>query len=84
MQGYEASTVDSLQPRGVAFRFPFLYSSNISPLPVDRIRALSEIPEYIYPRVPRGNPAHPLQGYLAHRKTPTPQDHHRALGIGLR
>jgi hypothetical protein len=23
------------------------------------------------------------QGYLAHRKTLNPQDHHRALGIGL-
>ena len=24
-----------------------------------------------------------LQGYLAHEKPPTPQDHHRALGVGL-
>ena len=25
----------------------------------------------------------PLQGYLAHKKHPPPQDHHRSLGIGL-
>ena len=24
-----------------------------------------------------------IQGYLAHKKTPAPLDHHRALGIGL-
>jgi hypothetical protein len=24
-----------------------------------------------------------LQGYLAHKKTPNPQVHHKALGIGL-
>ena len=24
-----------------------------------------------------------LQGYLAHKKLPPPQDHHTALGIGL-
>ena len=24
-----------------------------------------------------------LQGYLAHKKPPPPQDHHRALGVGL-
>jgi len=24
---------------------------------------------------------HDVQGYLAHKKTPTPQDHHRALGM---
>ena len=24
-----------------------------------------------------------LQGYLAHKKTPTPYDHHRALGMTL-
>jgi len=24
-----------------------------------------------------------LQGYLAHKKTPTPLDHHRGQGIGL-
>ena len=23
-----------------------------------------------------------IQGYLAHKKTPTPKDHHRSLGIG--
>jgi hypothetical protein len=32
-----------------------------------------------------GNPGktYPVQGYLAHKKTPTPLDHHRALGIFL-
>ena len=24
-----------------------------------------------------------VQGYLAHKKHPSPNDHHRALGIGL-
>ena len=24
-----------------------------------------------------------VQGYLAHKKTPIPEDHRRALGIGL-
>ena len=28
-------------------------------------------------------PRNHLQGYLAHKKTPTPEDHIRALGIGL-
>jgi hypothetical protein len=27
--------------------------------------------------------ANAAQGYLAHKKTPTPYDHHRALGIAL-
>ena len=26
---------------------------------------------------------HPLQGYLAHRRQPSPLDHHRSLGKGL-
>ena len=25
----------------------------------------------------------PVQGYLAHKKQPPPEDHHRSLGIGL-
>ena len=29
------------------------------------------------------NPTISLQGYLAHKKPPSPQDFHRALGIGL-
>jgi hypothetical protein len=30
-----------------------------------------------------GSVALALQGYLAHKKTPTPWDHHKALGTGL-
>ena len=38
--------------------------------------------------IPRRSPMGPavglhVQGYLAHKKTPLPYDHHRALGIGL-
>ena len=47
-----------------------LYGSNtdVTPDTTDRVRARTR----------------PVQGYLADRKAPPPQDHHRALGIGLR
>ena len=46
---------------------------------------MSEVPLYFHPdlRLAATLEASHLQGYLAHKKTPIPKDHHRVLDIGL-